>query len=205
MNNQKGISQKTVAYIVAAFALFLMVGIVYAATTGVLTLSGSVSRGDSVDLDFTKASCDPVAVSTGVNAGEGVTVAGLAGGDFNCGVALSTGSNISNGVNDVLTWGIYLREPGDNQAITFSIINVGSSPVDLSAIDLSTSTGFGTGLGEIELTGTGTTIGQACLNPGDEIGPFTINVYWPIEDTAATGGATFTAIMDYTQAANSCQ
>lgn len=204
MKNQKGINKKTVTYIIITFIMFLIIGVVFAATTGILTLNGSVSRGDAVDLDFINVVCDPAAVTTGVTAGEGVTVGGAAGGDFNCGVSLSNGTNIVNGTNDVLTWGIFLREPGDSQAITFSIKNVGSASVDLSALNVSTSTGFGSSTGDIELSGNGINISAQCLDPGDEIGPFTINVYWPAVDTSSTSGATFTATMNYTQATNSC-
>ena len=204
MQSQKGINKKNITFIIVVFAMFLVVGIVFAATTGVLTLNGSVSRGESVDLDFISVACSPAATTTGVPTGDGVTVSGVAGGDYNCGVALSNGLNPANGANDVLTWGIFLREPGDSQSITFSIKNVGSTSVDLSAISVDTSTGFGSSAGDISLSGTGTTISAACLDAGDIIGPFTINVSWPILDTAATAGATFTATMNYAQAVGTC-
>lgn len=203
MNKQKGMSKKTVTYIIAAFLLILVGGVVFAATTGILTINGSVSRGDSVDLDFTAAVCNPVGVTTNVEPGAGVTLAGAPGGDYNCGVALSNGLNAANGVNDVLTWGIFLREPGDSQAINFSIKNVGSVPVDLAALSVDTSTGFGAAAGEIELTGTALNIAAQCLDPDEVVGPFTINVHWPTADTSATGGGTFTATMNYAQAATS--
>lgn len=204
MRKQKIINKKTIYYISFTFILLFISAVVFAATTGILTLRGSVSRGNNANLDFVKAHCDPTEVTTGVPVGKGFTLGGLTGGNYNCGISLEQGANLVNGFNDVLTWGIYLREAGDTQSIKFSIKNVGNAPVDLVGINITEQTGFGTNTGEIELTGTGLSIPSQCLDIGEEIGPFTLNVYWPVGDLIETNGAIFKAFLDYSQATSAC-
>lgn len=198
---KKGLSKQQVGYIIAGFGIFLLGGVVYAATTGILSISGTVTRGDAVDLDFINASC-ATQVTTGVETGDGYTVAGAAGGDYNCGVTIADVTPATaNGAKDKLNFGVYLREPGDTNTITFYIKNVGSVPALLDSIAVST-TGF---VGDatdngISLSGTYSNLatGQT-LAVGGMAGPYTIVIDWPIAATDATGGASFTATLDYEQ------
>ena len=204
MQNKENINKKIITFIIITFLIFLIVGIYFALTTGILNLNSSINKEESVNLDFINVACNPPATTNGVPIGNGFTVSGASGGNYNCGVALSNSVNPANKTNDVLTWGIFLREPGDSQSITFSIKNVGNSSIDLSAISISTTTGFGASTKDIKLSGTGTTISTTCLNSNDTIGPFTINVTWPITDNSTTASAIFTATMNYAQAINIC-
>lgn len=198
---KKGLNKQQVGFIIAGFGIFLLGGIVYAATTGILTISGTVTRGDAVDLDFINATC-ATQVTTGVEAGDGYTTTGATSGNYNCGVAISDVSPATaNGTNDKLDFGIYLREPGDTNTITFYIKNVGSVPALLDGVAISTTgfTGDATD-NAINLSGTYTGLSTSqTLAVGATAGPYTIVVDWPTTATDATGGASFSATIDYEQ------
>ena len=194
---KKGLSKKQIGIAIASFAVLLLGGVVYAATTGVLNINGAVSRGANVDLDFTDVSCS-LQTTSGVPAGGGVTITGIGAGDYNCGVSIGNHAG-TNGMNDVLDWGVFLRSPGDTVTVNFSITNVGSVDADLAAINITNQTGFGVATGDIALTGTGLTIPAQTIPIGQTVGPFTLTVTWPAGDSASTGGATFSASLNYSQ------
>jgi hypothetical protein len=195
---KKGLTQKQIGIAIAAFAVLFLGGIVFAATSGVMNINGAVSRGANVDLDFAVASCS-LQTTSGVPAGGGISLTGIGSGDYNCGISIGDHAG-TNGANDVLNWGVFLRSPGDTVTITFSISNVGAVDALLNAINISTQTGFGTAPGQINLSGSGTTIPSQTIPVGQTAGPYQITVTWPAGDATATDGATFAATLDYAQA-----
>jgi hypothetical protein len=197
-NNKKSLTHKQIGIVIAAFAVLLLGGVVYAATTGVMNINGAVSRGANVDLDFTVASCS-LQTTSGVPAGGGVSLTGIGAGDYNCGISIGDHAG-SNGANDVLNWGVFLRSPGDTVTVSFSISNVGAVDAALEAINISTQTGFGSAAGQIQLSGSGTTIPAQTIPVGQTAGPYQITVTWPAGDATATDGANFAATLNYSQA-----
>jgi hypothetical protein len=198
----RGLNRKQVGVVVAAFAFMLVGGVVYAATSGVMQINGTVARGVNVDLDFVNVACASANLEQAVDtpAGiRGVTLTGAAGGNYTCGTLLGNGAG-TNGANDVFNWGAFLRSPGDSVTVNFSIENVGSVRADLVAISITDQTGLGSLTGQIRLEGTGTTIEQQFINPGVTIGPFAITVTWPNDEPTATGEGTFAATLQYTAA-----
>ncbi|MCL2002176.1 hypothetical protein FWG76_02100 [Candidatus Saccharibacteria bacterium] len=82
-------------------AFFLVAGVIWAATTGVLDFRGAVLRSSTVGLVFSQASCDP-------------------GGDATECVVTVTHSG------KWLNFNINLDKPGDSQIVTFCVRNVGT-------------------------------------------------------------------------------
>ncbi|MCL2173725.1 hypothetical protein FWH58_00255 [Candidatus Saccharibacteria bacterium] len=200
-----GLDKKTLNYIIAGFAVLVLGGVVWAASTGVLQITGSVSRGTSVDLDFITASC--VTPKTGYGT-DGVTSTGAAGGDLGCGLVIGNRPAVANGANDTLTFGMFLGDAGDAETVQFYIKNVGAVDTTLSAINVTDTTGFGaspTG-NDITLGGTYASglASPLCLEPGDQVGPFTISATWPSGLTGASGDASFAADLDYAEASVAC-
>jgi len=195
---KKGLTHKQIGYVIAGFGVFLLGGLVWAATVGQLQIGGTVSRGDSVDLDFINASC--ISPRSGFGT-DGVTTAGAAGGAYSCGYTIANIGGRANGANDRLNFGIFLDEPGASDTVQFYIKNVGAVGADMDAINITDKTGF-TGSAtdnSITLGGSYTGIVAQCIPVGSTIGPFTISATWPSSATSATGGATFSAEMDYEQ------
>ena len=198
LGTNKGLTHKQIGIAAAAFGVLLVGGIVYAATSGVLSINGAVSRGANVDLDFVSVSCS-VQSTAGIAPGTGVSTSGMGAGDYNCGI--STGDRAgTNGINDVLNWAAYLASPGSTVTINFSIANVGAVDAALAAINITDQTGFGSNPGEITLSGTGTSIAAQTIGVGNTIGPFSITVTWPSADSTATDSAVFAATLNYSQA-----
>jgi hypothetical protein len=196
---KKGLSQRQVGYIISGFGVLLLGGVVWAATVGQLQVSGSVNRGASADLDIISVSC--INPTSGYGAA-GVTYTGAIGGDLSCGATTGHVAGRVNGNNDRLDFGIYLGEPGASDTVQFYIKNVGAVDVDLSGINVTSTTGF-TGSSvdnSIVLGGTYSDIIAQCIAPGAIIGPFSISATWPAGATSATGGAVFSAFIDYAQA-----
>ena len=196
---QKGLSHRQVGGIIAVFGVFLLGGIVWAATVCQLQIAGSVNRGDAVDIDIISASCIEPISGLGIR---GVTETGAIGGDFSCGISVGHFIGRSNGTNDKLEFGIFLHEPGTTETVQFYIKNVGSVGANLNAINTTSTTGFtGSSIdNDIVLGGTYSDIIVQCIAPGAIIGPFTITASWPSFATASTGGAIFGASIDYAQA-----
>jgi hypothetical protein len=191
-----------VGVVAAAFAFTLVGGVVYAATTGVLNINGTVVRGANVDLDFVNASCS-VVETTDVPAGDGfaVVAGAIEDGDNNCAVVVRNNTG-TNGANDRLEFGVYLRTPGDTVTINFDVENVGSVNASLAAINTTGTTGFG-GVTGITLGGSITTDFAAArtINVGGSES-HTITVTWPTTGAAAASSdsATFVAELQYTAA-----
>ncbi|MCL2869820.1 hypothetical protein FWF48_03365 [Candidatus Saccharibacteria bacterium] len=199
----KGLDKKTLGYLIAGFGVLLLGGIVWAATSGLLSISGSVSRGTSVDLDFTNVSC--ISPTTGYGT-TGVTTTGSNGGDYGCGVTLGNRSG-ANGANDTLSFGMFLGEPGKTETVQFYIKNVGAVDADLSAVNVTNDAGFGdsaSGGHDITLGGSYVDMTAQCIPTGTSIGPFTISATWPDGLTGASGDAQFAADLNYAAAASSC-
>lgn len=196
---KKGLSQRQIGCIISGFGVLLLCGITWAATVGQLQISGSVNRGASADLDIISVSC--VSPTPGYGTA-GVTATGAVGGDLSCGAASGHVIGRTNGSNDRLDFGIYLGEPGSSDTVQFYIKNVGAVDVDLSNINVTSTTGFtGSSLdNSIVLGGTYNGIVAQCITPGSIIGPFSISATWPTSATSATGGAIFSAFIDYAQA-----
>jgi len=176
--NNKGLSRKQVGITIAAFSALLVGGVVYAATSGVMQINGHVARGANVDLDFVDVSCVTTPVTTDIPAGAGVVLAtGFLGGDYTCGIGVADRPGFTNGANDMLNWGAFLRSPGETVSVEFSIQNVGSVDAYLHAIILDAGhTGFGASP-DILLSGNGTTIPNTPVPVGETVGPFQINVH----------------------------
>jgi len=195
----KGIQKKQLGYLTACFGVLAVSGVVWAATSGVLSVNGS----EHVDLDFVSAACRPAAVTTGVPAGEGFAAGAPAmAGNLNCAVQLTAGAN---GANDVLNLGIYPREPGDVWSVTFYIKNVGAADATLGPISVNTQAGFGVSTGDIALAGNAFSIASTCVGVGETVGPYRIMAGWPAGDKAFTAGVTFEVTLNYTQAIAPCE
>jgi hypothetical protein len=195
---KKGLSHQQVGGVIAAFGVFLLGGIVWAATVGQLQISGSVNRGDFVDIDIVSASC--VNPTSGLGE-KGVTALGAIGGDLSCGVSVGNITGRSNGANDRLEFGMFLSEPGATDTVQFYIQNVGSVSANLHDINVTSTTGFaGSSVdNSIVLGGTHSDLVAQCIAPGGVVGPFTISATWPASVPTAVGGAIFCASIDYSQ------
>jgi hypothetical protein len=207
INMKKGVSHKTIGIAAIAFAVLFVGGVVFAATSGVLQINGSVDRGANVDLDFVSVSCS-VQSTEGIPAGGGVSSTGIGPGNYNCGISTANRPG-TNGANDILNWAAFLASPGSTVTFTFSIQNVGAVDAVLNAVNIDTTatTGFGlldgtgtTTPGQISITGSGLTIPQQTITVGSITGPYTYTVTWPAGDATATSSADFSASLNYSQA-----
>ena len=93
--------------IIGAFAVLFLVGVVYAATTGLLNFGGTARFNQNVKLDIINEAI------TDEGAGESVVV---------------------NVGKDTLTFVVHLATPGETRYVTFKIKNVGNSDAILKTL-----------------------------------------------------------------------
>ncbi|MCL2002314.1 hypothetical protein FWG76_02825 [Candidatus Saccharibacteria bacterium] len=169
-----GLTQKQVGGIVAGAGVFLLGGIVWAATSGVLTFGGTINRSGEVDLDIINQSC-----AVGVDAAD-------------CSVSVSADKNN-------LTFEVELEKPGATQDITFCVENVGTLGATLANMSVPSITG-GTGV-NITMP---TNLNGVTLLPGETTCTTmsTISVEWDAAETSDTTTVEFTATINYAQASN---
>ncbi|MDR0930893.1 MAG: hypothetical protein LBM38_04025 [Clostridiales bacterium] len=104
MTNSK---RKTTAIILAIIALLALAGIVYAVTSGYLTITGTTTVSENINLDITDAvSSDEAIISSAVISNE----------------------------NNTLTLTATMEEPGDTAYVTFNVDNVGNASATITDI-----------------------------------------------------------------------
>jgi hypothetical protein len=195
----KGLNRKQVGVVVAAFAFTLVGGVVYAATMGVMNINGNVTRGVNVDLDFTAVSCSTVTdVDVPVGGGFAVDGSDIVAGNDNCAVVVLDNAG-TNGANDRIRFGVFLRSPSDTVTINFTITNVGSVPAELASISTAGTTGFGGATG-IALIHALDALEGTIIPVAGSSDPQTITVTWPANAPAETGEAEFVAVLNYVAA-----
>jgi len=114
MENKK---QRTLLVLIGVFLFIFVVSVAYAALSGTLTIRGSYTFNEHLQVEFTSAS-----FTDSARIGE------------------TAPSIIANG--QTLTFAVLLNEPGDSRTIQFKITNTGNIDAVLDAIDINAPVGL---------------------------------------------------------------
>ena len=142
------------------FSIVLCVGIVYAATAGLLTFTGSATLSENVRLDIVSASA-ATSPGTSLEATAGISV---------------------SGDKQTATLTANLEYPGDKATYTFSVQNTGSVDAEITGMTLTPVSG--TGSSYVTLGGNYATLDGEEIYVSTTEGPYTITLEW----TGNSGG-----------------
>ena len=153
----------------SAIALLLLIGVAFAAATGILNFSGAAKLSNNVDLNIIEPAV------TDVQSGESATV---------------------TADGKTLNFTTILPEPGDTRYVTFKIENVGNVDAVLGSLSSTVTPAPGSG---IEVTWP--SLNGVTVDKGDTSVKYTIEVHWDENYKSATQNVSFSATINYQQAA----
>ena len=157
--------------IIAAFALLLVTGIVYAATTGNLNFTGTAGFNTNVRLNIIdEAVTSPVP-------GEGVSV---------------------NAAKDTLTFTVHLSNPGETRYVKFRVENTGNADVVMGSLSYTLPEAT-SGITVSWPSLNGVTVATGGIMPAT--GEYIIGVTWNPDYPNVTQDVTLTAGISYAQGA----
>jgi hypothetical protein len=171
---QKGINKRQLGYIIGGFAIFLLGGVVYAATQGTLTFTGEVTRQADINLNITQPTCDPL------------------GDAYDCNAEVTLSGHL-------MAFSIDFARPGDTQNVSFCIENVGTIDADTLSLTQVIAPGNGiTVTPPANVSNLTIVAGDEVCQDGFS-NPFVFQVEWDSAATADTGAVTFSYALNYVQ------